>query len=403
LLDTPRGLQPLHPGRKGISSFPYDGLSSEAQKEQTQSFELSKNIYQQALAKDGPASLAQDQDQKPEPTRYVCDVCGTDCTRVRYHSIKQREFEICPGCYTEGRFPSNLFTGDFVRMDQLPHESGDATSEVMAGTPWTDQERLLLLEGLEMFDDDWDKIANHVGGLRTKQDCIAHFLQLPIEDKFLAQNEADLGPLQYNRIPLSQADNPVLGVVSFLASVVDPKVAASAAGGAISELKAALKPAVNGSTNGSEARANGSADQPAVQRAGAAALGAAAAKAQLLASAEDAQLHALVRQVVETQVSKLELKMAQFQELEGQLEAEKRAVEASKAQLAEERLAVAQLSAQLLAMVQQQQANPGMPVASAADVQGLIQASGMTAGQPPRPQRGEANGVLVQEGPYALL
>jgi SWI/SNF related-matrix-associated actin-dependent regulator of chromatin subfamily C len=410
MLDTPRGLQPLHPGRKTSTTFPYDGKSQEANKEQTSQFTLGKNIYQQAItSKDSKvfsadaalATLKQDEDHKPEPTRYTCDVCGTDCTRTRYHSIKQREFEICPQCYSEGRFPSNLFTGDFVRMDQLPHETGNATDETVAGTPWTDQERLLLLEGLEMFDDDWDKIVNHVGGLRTKQECIAHFLQLPIEDKFLAQNEADLGPLQYNRIPLSQSDNPVLGVVAFLASVVDPKVAASAAGSAISELTAALKPSANGRANGAESSSSDvKANEPAIQKASAAALGAAAAKAQLLGATEDAALHGLVRQVVEAQVNKLELKMAQFEELESQLEAEKRAVEAIKAQLAEERLAVSKASSAIAEyskrVAQQLQspqalANPGMAMHIASsvpnDLQNLIATNGMTAGQPPRLQQ----------------
>jgi len=49
---------------------------------------------------------------------------------------------------------------------------------------WTEQETLLLLEALEMFKDDWNKVCEHVG-TRTQEECILHFLRLPIEDPYL--------------------------------------------------------------------------------------------------------------------------------------------------------------------------------------------------------------------------
>ena len=44
-----------------------------------------------------------------------------------------------------------------------------------------------------------------------------------------------LGPLAYQPIPFSKAGNPVMSTVAFLASVVDPRVAASAARAAMEE------------------------------------------------------------------------------------------------------------------------------------------------------------------------
>ena len=41
------------------------------------------------------------------------------------------------------------------------------------------------------------------------------------------------GPLAYQPIPFSQAGNPIMSTVAFLASVVDPRVASSAAKAAI--------------------------------------------------------------------------------------------------------------------------------------------------------------------------
>ncbi|CAF1101739.1 unnamed protein product [Adineta steineri] len=99
---------------------------------------------------------------------------------------------------------------------------------------WLDQEILLLLEGLEMYKDDWNKVCEHVG-TRTQDECILKFLQLPIEDPYLEGNGSALGPLSYPTIPFSQSGNPVMSTVAFLASVVDPRVASAAAKAALEE------------------------------------------------------------------------------------------------------------------------------------------------------------------------
>lgn len=41
-----------------------------------------------------------------------------------------------------------------------------------------------------MYKDDWNKVSEHVGS-RTQDECILHFLRLPIEDPFL--EESDFG------------------------------------------------------------------------------------------------------------------------------------------------------------------------------------------------------------------
>lgn len=101
---------------------------------------------------------------------------------------------------------------------------------------WTDQETLLLLEGLEMYRDDWNRVADHVTS-RTQDECILHFLRLPIEMPFLddATIGNHLGPLAYQPIPFSQAGNPIMSTVAFLASVVDPRIASAAAKAALEE------------------------------------------------------------------------------------------------------------------------------------------------------------------------
>merc|ERR1719285_1423653 len=106
-----------------------------------------------------------------------------------------------------------------------------------ASRDWTQQETLLLLETLEMFKDDWNKVCEHVGS-RTQDECILHFLRLPIEDPYLEDPDnggGALGPLAYQPIPFSSSGNPIMSTVAFLASVVDPRVASSAAKAAMEE------------------------------------------------------------------------------------------------------------------------------------------------------------------------
>lgn len=77
-------------------------------------------------------------------------------------------------------------------------------------------------------------MSEHVGS-RAQDECILHFLRLPIEDPYLEDSSASLGPLAYQPVPFSQSENPVMSTVAFLASVVDPRVASSAAKAALGE------------------------------------------------------------------------------------------------------------------------------------------------------------------------
>ncbi|CAL8351686.1 unnamed protein product [Gadus morhua 'NCC'] len=123
-----------------------------------------------------------------------------------------------------------------LRTDMYSKKSSAVKSKTSASSmrDWTEQETLLLLEGLEMYKDDWNKVSEHVGS-RTQDECILHFLRLPIEDPYLEESSSTLGPLAYQPVPFSQAGNPVMSTVAFLASVVDPRVASAAAKSALEE------------------------------------------------------------------------------------------------------------------------------------------------------------------------
>ncbi|XP_038566494.1 SWI/SNF complex subunit SMARCC1 isoform X1 [Micropterus salmoides] len=123
---------------------------------------------------------------------------------------------------------------NFGLRTDLYNKKNPKVKAVNSTREWTEQETLLLLEALEMFKDDWNKVSEHIGS-RTQDECILHFLRLPIEDPYMESTEASLGPLAYQPIPFSQSGNPVMSTVAFLASVVDPRVASAAARAALEE------------------------------------------------------------------------------------------------------------------------------------------------------------------------
>jgi SWI/SNF related-matrix-associated actin-dependent regulator of chromatin subfamily C len=243
----------------------------------------------------------------------ACNTCGVQCAGAHYHNTKTKDLDLCPSCFLEGRFASTMSSSDFIKMTSQASKFGDET--------WTDQETLLLLEGMEMFDDNWNKVAEHVG-TRTREQCVLRFLQLPIEDSFLEENPASLGPLQYKNVPFNQTDNPVMSVVAFLTSLVNPGVAAAAA-------QAALKELVNDSDS-SGMDADSKLD---MQKAASAATGAAAVKSKVLADFEEREIQRLLNSVIELQLKKMELKMSQFEDLEQILEHEKKEIERQRQQL----------------------------------------------------------------------
>ncbi|KAH6581941.1 hypothetical protein BASA61_008829 [Batrachochytrium salamandrivorans] len=382
--DTPRGLQPLFPSisvSKAQGALPAGqftptslataarvasggdttSVNSRSQLSKTP-LSLSKNIYEQnsplssTLSKKRSADDASAGSEIKKP-KLVCSTCGVDCTKTRYHCTKASTFDICPNCYLEGRFSSSYFSGDFLKLeDASPHHDSDA--------PWTDQETLLLLEGIELFDDNWLKIAEHVG-TRTRDQCILQFLQLPIEDTFLERKLESLGPLQYARVPFSAADNPILSLAAFLAAVVPPKVAAAAAKSAVRELegntgekgetvdnsdKTLAKPTevpgsdINGhmpsdiSDNTTAGAPDKGSESHAFEAAGATALGAAAAKARAIADHDEREMQRVTRHIIETQLKKMELKLQHFNEIEAIMEHERKELERERQSLFLDRL-----------------------------------------------------------------
>lgn len=472
MVDTPRGLAPLHPGTRpdGAAAAPAPSApATDAVKREGDSgditLELRRSVFQSTLKGSRPVDYAEanslaaaaqrELDTADTKPAYACDTCGADCTASRYQSTRAKDFALCPNCYLEGRFPTSMYSGDFVRLeDAVFKQNGGAGGA--SDDDWTDEETLKLLEGLEMHDEDWGAIALHVG-TRSREQCITKFIQLPIQDKYLhGAAQSDLGPLQYAPrdgsaphmplVPFAHAENPVMSVVSLLASAVSPAVASAAAQSALGELTDGIKRRIEAAAqHGTDAPADApdapraaseskddtkdapaaaqddamhvdapstsaetpAADAPAadaaiprtdVERAASVALGAAASKAYVLASYEERECQRLVQQIIEAQLKKMQLKMAQFEELETLLDAERRSIEAGRKQLYADRLAVQrQLAAvnELLrkASTAPQDVGPDEVASVQSSAQGLPQQGPIVRQGPPAPAA-PSNGSL---------
>ena len=327
--------------------------------------------------------------------KFFCHSCGADCTRIRYHHAKITpvnanastqgkviggpKIDLCTTCFGEGRYPSSTSREEFVQLE-------DETYAVIPDRdkPWSDSETLRLLEALEMHDEDWTEIANYIG-TRTREQCVLKFLQLEIEDKYIDGEQANddsksnLAWLGGGRVPFDGADNPVMSVISFLASTVEPTVAAAAAGRSIDEIRKTMRERLGNNphettntataaeadpsttttadpastTEGTTTKAEDTMDIDVVTAAAAptaptttssnnpstTALSLLATRSSALASHTERHVTSLLSSALALQTQKLDLKLAQFAELEKLLAAERRDVERRRRELFLERLA----------------------------------------------------------------
>lgn len=228
------------------------------------------------------------------------------------------------------------FSSDFIRYEATPAQQLQEREE------WTDEETLLLLEAIELYDDDWNTIAEYVG-TKTREQCIFHFLQMPIDQPYRDTDEHHK-VLEHTRTPFSQADNPIMSILAFLASNVDPKVASAAAEAAIACQENKKREADDSmEVDGQEAKK----PRTTLEKAASVALGSAAAKAKSLSSIEEREITRLVHSVIDTEMKKLELKMNYFEELEAVLENELESIAQQRKDVFTYRLAVKKTEALL--------------------------------------------------------
>ncbi|GMI90584.1 SWITCH/sucrose nonfermenting 3C [Hibiscus trionum] len=317
-----------------------------------------------------------------------CTSCSQPVPTSFYQSQKDDAL-LCSNCFHDGRFVSGHSSIDFVRVDSTT-DYGD-----LDGDSWTDKETLLLLEAMEIYNENWNEIAEHVG-TKSKAQCILHFLRLPMEDGLLENLEVpsmpkstiisngDTQKLHSNmngslqgpglqdadserKLPFANSGNPVMAMVAFLASAVGPRVAAACAhaslaalaedehkegsvhsnrmntenvhggeGGFHGSIHQKENSAIQGSFGQNEAEVNPLSAEK-VKAAAKAGLAAAAMKAKLFADHEEREIQRLSANIINHQLKRLELKLKQFAEVETLLMKECEQVEKTRQRFAAER------------------------------------------------------------------
>nr|GMD07815.1 SWI/SNF complex subunit SWI3C [Ipomoea batatas]GMD68827.1 SWI/SNF complex subunit SWI3C [Ipomoea batatas] len=90
------------------------------------------------------------------------------------------EVVLCLDCFHEGKFVIGNSSLDFVKLSSMK-DYGDIDGET-----WTDQETLLLLEGMQLYKENWIQVAEH-GMVAEVCQRIEHDLKIigvaAIEDK----------------------------------------------------------------------------------------------------------------------------------------------------------------------------------------------------------------------------
>lgn len=246
-------------------------------------------------------------------------------------------------------------------------ESPKHGNAIDPGFGWTKKELLLLLEGVEKYNNDWTAIARHIG-TKGKEESILKFLSLSIEDPYLKtasngvangsaikQEDKDvkLGPLKYDtsNIPISQADNPVMSVVSFLAELVDPKVVAAAADRSIKAIKETVeaKPDDEEPSNTEDKEKSESSAPPRpletvsddfLEKASTVAFGTLGARADVVRGQTERQMYTNLFKLASQQLAKNDIKMKKFNQLEQVLEMERRELEREREEIFLDRLAL---------------------------------------------------------------
>ncbi|XP_051180651.1 SWI/SNF complex subunit SWI3C homolog [Lolium perenne] len=297
-----------------------------------------------------------------------CSYCSQSLSSLHYQSQKEVDIALCSNCFHDSRYITGHSSLDFQRVN------GDRDGSENDGDNWTDRETLLLLEGIEKHNDNWNNIADHVG-TKSKAQCIYHFIRLPVEDSLLETIEVPDAsmPVQTNghphsdsngnlpqsvqhgnQLPFISSSNPVMSLVAFLASAIGPRIAASCASAALSALTREDDPRVISESMHADDRTHGahqnfsdhngapssSISPENVKHAALCGLSAAAMKSKLFADQEEREIQRLAAIVINHQLKRLESKLKQFAEVETLLLKECEQVERARQRISAGRIQV---------------------------------------------------------------
>ncbi|KAI5185085.1 SWI/SNF related-matrix-associated actin-dependent regulator of chromatin subfamily C [Nematocida homosporus] len=239
------------------------------------------------------------------PSAVECTECHKSMNGLSgedkiYFADKERII-LCKSCFDLGRYPSNFSYTNFHLL-----EAG------VIRQIWTPEEEMLLLEGIEGYKDNWKAVAAHVK-TKTVEQCVLHFLKMGIQDPLI---EMEAISFIESKVLFNYTLNPVMSTVAFLASVVHPGVASAAAKAAAEEIQR-----LAGEKQDQVEEAPWLNDR--LNEIAAVALSACLSRAEEQKSLEEGKKERLLELLVESELKRIEHKIAEFTELSNTLKKER--------------------------------------------------------------------------------
>lgn len=159
-----------------------------------------------------------------------CSVCHKPCSFSAYvlkpeaaplvpkEQISAARF--CSACINTGSYPPFFTKDSFEQIDVvLPGTKTDEFSE---------EETMRMIEAIDRYGTDWEAVSQMVGGGKTAAQCLLHFIQIPILDRFMATKKGE-DTIVPTVNPMRDQENPLLPLLTVLASAVPSDVSGQVA------------------------------------------------------------------------------------------------------------------------------------------------------------------------------
>ena len=154
---------------------------------------------------------------------YSCFSCRTDCSKARYEHRKCIHV-ICSSCFDVGKYPKEFSSEDFTFQESWFR----VTEKIDSQTEWQPEQVLQLLEGIERYGFEWEKVSTLVQ--KSKEECIMQFSTWTIGTPNILEADT-LKKL------LGNTSNPVMRLIHLLSNAVHPGIGSEAAKECLSLIK----------------------------------------------------------------------------------------------------------------------------------------------------------------------
>ena len=291
-----------------------------------------------------------------------CRECSIRCPRSRWHH--ESGFDLCAECYGNGKFDVEYHSSQFMHVE---------APSISLEDNWEPEETLTLLRAIFKYREnmDWQKISEEVQD-RTKEDCMLHFIRLPSQDNYLEskiQEWMKIGPddecddsspeqtmdamdletkkydekevketksiataldeIEKENLPFISTYNPVMALLTFLASQVGTSVAEAAAKSGkefVSTLSKEEKESAKDMDDDKKTAKKEPVAREQILGLYKCVLQAATQKACEMQAEEEEKIRSLTEQAVTLVLGKIKVKLAQLEKIEQKLEQETKSV-----------------------------------------------------------------------------